>query len=409
MSRTKYLSQYVALILAGEAIFLLPFVLPRVFRTTLLEVYGIDNIDLGYCFSLYGSVAILAYFFGGPLADIFPARKLITAALGLTALGGIYLALNPSLLSLQITYAFWGFSTIFLFWAALMKSTRILAKPENEAKAFGWVEGGRGLSSALWGSLAVFLFSLFFTEGEVASRGEAYSIVMLCAAIILILVAIFVYFILPKKEPGTTFEGSFKGLRQILAKRGIWLQAGIVLVAYCGYKVTDDLSLYAREVWGLSESDSVELSSKALYLRPLAAIFAGFLADRIKAIWVLLLSFGSGTLGAFLLSQDLSLSYSSLSLIYFGIALMGIYALRGIYIALMRENQVERAFSGTAVGIISIIGYLPDVFWSPLMGYILESQPGAAGHQQLFLVLSGFMFTGLLLAWLWERNRLKTL
>lgn len=409
MSRTKYISQYAALILSGEAIFLLPFVLPRVFRTTLLEVYGIDNIDLGYCFSLYGMVAILAYFFGGPLADIFPARKLISLALALTALGGIYLALQPSLLSLQITYAFWGFSTIFLFWAALMKSTRILAQPEDEGKAFGWVEGGRGLSSALWGSLAVFLFSFFFVEDQANSREEAYTIVLLCAAGILILVAAFVYFVLPKKEPGTTFEGSFKGLKHILQKRGIWLQAGIVLVAYCGYKVTDDLSLYAREVWGLSEEASVELSSRALYLRPVAAILAGFLADRIKVLWVLILSFGSGTLGAFLLSQDLSLSYTSLSLIYFGIALLGIYGLRGIYIAIMRENQVDRAFSGTAVGIISIIGYLPDVFWSPLMGYILESNPGASGHQQLFLVLAGFMVVGLILSWLWEKNRLKRL
>ena len=38
------------LILAGEAVFILPFVLPRVFRPTVLDVFGVDNTELGLCF-----------------------------------------------------------------------------------------------------------------------------------------------------------------------------------------------------------------------------------------------------------------------------------------------------------------------------------------------------------------------
>ena len=48
------------LILAGEAIFLLPFVLPRLFKPTMLEVWGITNLDFGLAFTCYGVVAILA-------------------------------------------------------------------------------------------------------------------------------------------------------------------------------------------------------------------------------------------------------------------------------------------------------------------------------------------------------------
>jgi hypothetical protein len=36
-----------ALILAGEAVFFLPFVLPRIFRPTLLEVFHVTNLQLG--------------------------------------------------------------------------------------------------------------------------------------------------------------------------------------------------------------------------------------------------------------------------------------------------------------------------------------------------------------------------
>lgn len=374
----------------------------------MLVVYEIDNIDLGYCFSVYGIIAIFSYFFGGPLADVVPARKLMSGALILTALGGVGIAYFPSYNSLLVAYGFWGFSTIFLFWAALMKSTRILVAREDEAKAFGWVEGGRGLSSALWASMAVLLFNWFFLEEALdlsASRNMAYRNVLLACSVILLLVAIFIFFILPKQEPGTDIDHSMGDLRKLLKKPGIWLQASIVFLAYCGYKVTDDLSLYAAEVWGFKEKAALEMASNALYIRPIAAIIAGIAADRIKTHRILLVSFGSAAIGALLLGIESTAIYSAFSLIWFGIALSGIYALRGIYIAMMRENQIARALSGTAVGIISVVGYLPDVFMSPLMGYILENNPGAEGHYNLFHLLGVLMVAGFIMTLMWKITR----
>ena len=70
-----------ALMLTAEAIFALPFLIARVFRPTLLDVFQITNLQLGTAFSMYGLVALLSYLPGGPLADRFSARKLITVAL----------------------------------------------------------------------------------------------------------------------------------------------------------------------------------------------------------------------------------------------------------------------------------------------------------------------------------------
>lgn len=52
-----------ALILAGESIFFLPFVIARIFRPTLLAVFNITNTQLGAFFSMYGIVAMASYFF----------------------------------------------------------------------------------------------------------------------------------------------------------------------------------------------------------------------------------------------------------------------------------------------------------------------------------------------------------
>ena len=101
------------LILAGESVFILPFVLSRVFRPTVLEVFGLDNLQLGFCFSVYGIVALLSYLLGGPLADKFPPGKLMAVALWTTAVGGFVYATFPGYIVLKTLYGYWGLRPFF--------------------------------------------------------------------------------------------------------------------------------------------------------------------------------------------------------------------------------------------------------------------------------------------------------
>jgi hypothetical protein len=43
-----------ALVIAGELVFGLPFNVPRFFRPTMLEVFGVSNTQLGDMFAVYG-------------------------------------------------------------------------------------------------------------------------------------------------------------------------------------------------------------------------------------------------------------------------------------------------------------------------------------------------------------------
>ena len=121
-ANNKYVSwlYLLLLILAGEAVFILPFVLPRIFRPTVLDVFEMSNLDYNLSVAVYGVIAMVSYPFGGPLADKFPPRKLIALALWLTALGGVFYAQYPGLGTLNILYGYWGFTTIFLFWAPMI-------------------------------------------------------------------------------------------------------------------------------------------------------------------------------------------------------------------------------------------------------------------------------------------------
>ena len=50
----------------------------------------------------------------------------------------------------------------------------------------------------------------------------------------------------------------------------------------------------------------------------------------------------------------------------------------------------------TAVGLISDIGFIPEVYFASIAGRMLEAAAGIAGHQHVFLMLAGFSVIGIL-------------
>ena len=171
----------------------------------------------------------------------------------------------------------------------------------------------------------------------------------------------------------------------------------IILCAYFGYKVTDIYSLYASEVMNYDEIEAANVGSLQLYLRPIACILFGFLADRSKSTFWILIGFlimltGSIIFASCLIQSGLNTMFF-LSLI---ILAVGTYSIRALYFAILQEGKISLALTGTAVGVISLTGYTPDIFAGPLMGYYLDKFPGLLGHQYVFIYLAAFSILGVL-------------
>ena len=362
---------------------------------------------MGSLFSVYGTVALFSYIFGGSLADRFLPGKLIAISLILTSLGGLLLATYPSFFVLQIIYGYWGFTTVFLFWGAMIKGTRIWGGTKNQGQAFGFLDGGRGLVAALMGTIGVFIYSLFLeTDVQAANildRQNAFKYVILFSSLVVALSGVMVYFYLNIKPDGeqgiSSSSHSLKDILKVLKLESVWLLMLIILCAYFGYKVTDIYSLYASEVMNYNEIEAANIGSLQLYLRPISCVLFGFLADRSKSIlWItigfLIMLLGSLLFASGVIKSDLNLLFF-LSLI---ILAVGTYAIRALYFAVMQEGKISLALTGTAVGIISLTGYTPDIFAGPLMGYYLDRFPGLLGHQYVFIYLVGFSVVGLICA-----------
>jgi len=392
------------LILSGELIFLLPYVLARIFRPTFLEVFNLNNLQLGSLFSVYGIIALLSYVYGGVISDKFQPKKLIAYSLFFTSFGGIVLASYPSYFVMQILYGYWGFTTVFLFWGAMIKATRVWGGTDNQGQAFGFLDAGRGLVAASMGSLGVLIFSMFLTNdielSSLIERKEAFRYVILFSSFMVFLTGFLVLFFMNSNQKDekdyVVSTNSFSNIKTVLKIESVWLIMIIIISAYIGYKVTDIYSLYASDVMLFDQIEAANVSSLQLYLRPLVCILIALLADKSSYIYFIIIGFLTMLIGSTIFAFGIvQLNMNFIFYLSLVVVATGTYAIRALYFSIMQEGRIPLVLTGTAVGLISVVGYTPDIFATPIFGYFLDKYPGILGHQYVFTILAIFSILGL--------------
>ncbi|WKD86946.1 Inner membrane protein YqcE [Polaribacter huanghezhanensis] len=402
----KFTSMF-ALIIAGEAIFLLPFILMRVFKPVIREAFLISDAQIGEAQALYGITAVISYFFGGFIADKWEARKLLSISLILTAIGGFWMTMIPSIFTLKILYAFWGVSTILLFWASLIKATRQWGNSHNQGLSFGLLDGGRGFFAATIALFGAAILTYFFPAEAVNitidHKVQTLQYIIGTITAIVFLVSLFVWFVLPKenviKSSSKEFQFDFKQAFQLMKKRKVIYHSLIIFCAYCAYKLTGTYGTYAKDVWNYSLEEATYFAVFIQYLRPIAAITVGWIADKfvpskliIPCFTILIIA--SAILGmGFFHDQLIYLSFT-----FFIFMALGTYALRGLYFAIIEETKTPLQLTGTLVGIISVVGFTPDIFMSLFIGYMLGKGPTIVEYQNLYSLFTIIPIIGLLAA-----------
>ena len=414
----RRITNMLILVLAGEIIFGLPFHLARFFRPTYLDVFNISNTNLGDVYAVYGLTAMISYFFGGMLADKYSPRILMSLSLVLTSIGGFFISTIPELSSIFIIYGYWGITTIFLFWSAMIKATKEWGGEYSQGKAFGILDGGRGLFATIVSLVAINLFTAFLTQevtlADSSEKRKAFQSVIILYSSLTLLIGIIVWLFLPDNNAEVKRKESiFKNLTKVIKNPLVWLNAGIIVCAYSAYKGLDNTTLYAHEVLGMNEVDAAKVFSYGSLIRPIAAIAAGIIADRWISSRVILVMFSCLTLiFALLAMSDTMLLYPAVVLLNIYITFFLVFAIRGIYFAVVQETKVNSNVTGTAAGVISFIGFTPDIFFGSISGRILDANPGVVGHQNYFLFLTVIAFFGIVIPFIFrkisKRNETRT-
>lgn len=382
--------------LSAGIIFLLPF-LREIYYLPLQKALGVTNTQLGVLMSVFGMTALVTYFPGGWLADRFSPRKMITFSMVATGLAGLYFARFPSYpLSIAI-HGFWGITCSLTFWGALIKATRNWAPSSEQGRAFGILESARGI-----GELAT-LTAILAIFAKLGSGKLALSWVIILFSIIDILLGVMAWFTLvdATRDDREQSKGKPKvGLREVvvaLKMPVVWLISIVILAAYSAYWGSYYFTPYATDAFLMSVVLGGAIGVGKYWLKPLSALGAGFLADRAgtsrTVAWclgILIVSFG-----VFVLIPG----NPNLIVIFIAntaVASLAIFALRGIYFALLEEGGVPLAITGTVAGIVSVVGFTPDVFMPIVGGVLLDRHPGGLGYRYLFGLIIGLCIFGLL-------------
>lgn len=334
---------------------------------------------------------------------------MLTVALTSTAVGGLVMMAIPSPSTLAILYGYWGVTTIALFWAPLIRATREWGLNFSQGRAFGLLEGGRGALAAVTASIMVVLFAALLPKdsetASLAQRTESLRWIILLLSAMTCGAALLIRLALPERKTPAQRATSISDVARVFAMPSVWLQAAVILCAYVGFKAIDDFSLYANQVIGLNQVEAARAGVASLWIRPAAAIGAGYLAERVGAPVMIvgcfvLLAAGSSVLASGAVGAGMVWTFA-LTIIFTSI---GIFALRGLYFAIMQDGKIPMEHTGSAVGLLSVIGYAPDIFMGPLMGYLLDQWPGTAGHNYVFLVVTLFAMLGLIASYIFARR-----
>ena len=393
----KYVALF-ALILAGSTIYELPYLSYNYYDVS-LEAMNISNSQLGLLMSIFGFISMIGYFPGGYLADRLSARKLIAFSLVGTGALGILLSTYPSYPVLVFIYVMYGVLSSLTFWAAMLKATRQLGDSSEQGRLFGMRESGTGIMPVLYGLVILFIFN---TTG---ANYLALRWVIIGYAVLAIIGGVFAWFGLSDNKPTDNPEektgASVKDLVKVVKMPKLWLLSIVVFSVCSIYASYSYLTPYLTEFFGLSASTAAFLGILRIYgMAIVGGLISGFIADKI----------GSNIKVIFFTSIIPVICYAAYMIIpnnpqYLGVFIafmlatgLSMFMLRGIYFAAIDELKIPLSYSGTAMGFVSLVGFIPEAYIYSLIGNWMDKYPGIGGYQHIFVYMIVVTAIGLVAA-----------
>ena len=383
------------LIMAGGAIYPLLY-LRQNFEMTLISTLGISLTELNVAHSILGAAFVLSYVPSGWLADRFSPRSLLTFSVTMTGVVGFWYASIPAPEWINVIYGLWGLTTGLTFWAALIKGCSLLAPDDQQARFFGLLEGGRGLFEALLATIAVAWFAYAVSSLGAIDEGAMVQVIYFYSTVCLLIGAL-LWFVLdessqaateagapPEETSPVTFKETVRDLLSLVLNLRVWLVALCILTGYQVFWATYTYSAFLQTQFGLDAVAVAALTTVRLWMRPIGAVLMGFIGDRfhpVRSLGIAILLAGFSLIALLVLPAD-----SPFTLLYFAVATSSvvIYGVRGIYWASFNTARIEPRRAGLAIGLISMIGYTPDIYMPLINTYLIDTYGDTVGFQLYF-------------------------
>lgn len=368
--------------------------LKQSFYNLLIDTMGVNDVQLGVLFSIYGAVGMLSYLFGGYVSDLISEKKLILIALGISAVVHLYAMTIPSFHQLIVLFTISGITTIFGFYPASNKILYRLSGSDSSGIVFSlyytFVTVGIGVTAVIG-----MILLRMWTNNEVY-RG------LLIFFVILHLIAICGISVSKigeeKVKKNSDNKIVFSEIPQILKDKRVWLAALIIMANYSLLACLTYINPFLKVYFQMPEDGILKFNIFRTYI--LATILSpllGWIADKIKSI-IKVMGIGfiinSICLICIILSFEKNVS-SIVIAILLTIFTVIVSAEKNIAVAVISELQIPHSRQGTTLGIISFIGFSPDAFFYLLAGHTIKNGY-ISEYRNLFIIGLMFAILGLI-------------
>ena len=395
--KRKYLSLTI-LAFGGAMIYTLPY-LRWVLWTPLRQALALTETQFGFTMSVFGIFATLTYWPGGWLADRISPRKLLTFSYVTTGLMGFWLSTFPSYWASVVIHGVWGVSTSLTFWAAMIRATKDLAASDEQGRFFGLLESGRGFFSMVVNYAVVWFFGVFAAP----ATGMHWVIIVLSIGALSAGLVTWTTF----KDPAelTPNPSILKDMGETLKSPMVWALSLIIFTAYVARCLVGYMTPYLTEVMLVSAATTGLLATSWNYIGQFAGgPSGGLIADKIKSR-ALVVSIGFAIMVALFLIIYFIPGQPEFKAAIMGLVMLlfiTLYAVRGVYFALLDDMGVPPQICGAAIGLASLIGFTPEVFVYTWAGSVIDKYKAvdqlADGYGVLFLAGAGAELVGLITA-----------
>lgn len=400
----KFLT-FILMVLAMNTIYVLPYLMYN-YYTPLQEAMGLvgRDADYGKLLNVYGIANVILYLPGGWIADKFDPKKLLVFSMLSTGALGLWESFWPSYTMLMIIHVLWAVTTVLTFWSSSVKCINMLADSDEQGGMFGSLEALRGVSGLIVTTICVSLFNIFKSDST-----KAMSSVVRVVSVIMILVGVALALLMPQSDTQTatnaTLLDSIKAMGVAFKRPITYLLAGMI---FCGSMTLASASYYApylQNFCGLPTDIAVTFTSyRAIVCQLIGASLAAVLATKMKNSSKPMI--GAGIIGIvcfvgmLLIPASAAVLWPVMALTI--VASMAVYVFRALYYATVDESGTPKNVVGSVIGIASLLGFLPDTFYTSLCGSWLDADP-VGGYKNIFTAACGAMVLGLVCAFFAER------
>lgn len=417
-SNTGRYFQFMLIVLAAGIIFALMYLRTN-YQVTMIEVFGITTEQLNTIYSTLGLVYVIGYFPSGWLADRISPKKLIVGSLFGSGLGGLWFAQIPSYTSVKMIFAIWGFFSVFTFWGAHLKIVKLMSTKEEEGRFFGILDGGRGVVEALLATIAIAIFSSTLGESsDLALKREALVRVIYMYTFSLFalstLIAIFL------KDNESNVDKVDKEEKKIAPKRNliddfksvfsngfVWNLGIIIFLGYTVFWTVYYIGGFLQTNLEVNPITVGLITTIVLWMRPVGGICGGFIADKIGKAKTLKIAVGFASV---LLIGISILPYTAPKIVFFALFILlaiMLYAIRGLYWSLLGNCRLNNAILGLSIGVISFIGYLPDMIIPKVNSALFGTFGGSKGYNAYFITSAICGIIGVIAIIIFQKKSVK--